>query len=201
MASNEPLNVDQLAKLFDSEDMPSLADIRLWLNEIANDYVTRAVQLKEVASGFRFQVSSELTPWIQKLWQERPAKYSRATLETLALIIYKQPITRAEIEEVRGVSVSSTILKALIEREWIKIIGYKEVPGKPALYATTKQFLNDVNLISLTQLPPLSDLQDFEELERKLTYQLQDNLPSEPLKKELIIENFVEPEIVININE
>lgn len=173
MASSQPLSLDQLAKLFESDQAPSIQQIREILLSLANDYQGRGIELKEVASGYRFQVSQDLAPFIQKLWQERPSRYSRALLETLALIVYRQPITRAEIEEIRGVVVSSTIIKTLLEREWVKIVGHKEVPGKPALYATTKQFLDDFNLKTLSELPPLSELQDFAELEAKIEVQLQ----------------------------
>lgn len=173
MASEQPLSIDQLLKLFDQNSLLSHQDIKQALQAISDDYQDRGVELKEVASGYRFQISQDLAPWIQKLWQERPAKYSRALLETLALIVYRQPITRAEIEDIRGVAVSTTILKTLMEREWIKVVGQKEVPGKPSLYATTKTFLDDFNLKSLADLPPLSELQDFANLEAKLEVQLQ----------------------------
>lgn len=157
MASEEPLNIDRLHKIFidnyDSElDINILRDI---VNELANDYVESGIELKEVASGWRFQIKLELSQWVGKLYEERPPKYSRALLEVLALIAYRQPITRAEIEEVRGVSVGSNIVKTLLEHEWVRIVGHKEVPGKPALFATTKKFLDHFNLKHLDELPSL----------------------------------------------
>ena len=122
----------------------------------------RGFELAEVASGFRFQVRQNLSPWVSKLWVERPVRYSRALLETLSLIAYRQPITRGEIEDIRGVSVSSNIMKSLLEREWVKVVGHRDVPGKPAMYATTREFLDYFNLKSLDQLPPLADVKDLE---------------------------------------
>ncbi|MEJ6474631.1 SMC-Scp complex subunit ScpB [Pseudoalteromonas piscicida] len=127
------------------------------LERLVEHYQTRGVRLVEVGTGYRFQACPSLSPWLSKLWQEKAPKYSRATLETLALIAYRQPITRGEIEQVRGVTVSSNIIKSLIEREWIKVVGYKEVPGKPALYSTTKQFLDYFSLSGLGELPRLPE--------------------------------------------
>lgn len=172
MAADHPMTVEQLMKLFDEDDLPAPIEIRQALEELSADYQDRGIELKEVASGYRFQVSQSVSPWIQKLFIEKPAKYSRAFLETLALIVYRQPITRAEIEEIRGVAVSTTIIKTLLEREWIRVIGYKEMPGKPALYATTKQFLDDFNLKSISELPPLSEIQDLAEMEQRLAMEL-----------------------------
>ncbi len=173
MASDHPLSIEQITKIFDPDNTPSPQEIKQYLNTLIEDYQERGIELKEVATGYRFQVRQDLAPWIQKLWQERPAKYSRALLETLALIIYRQPITRAEIEDIRGVAVSTTIIKTLLDRDWVKILGYKEVPGKPALYATTKQFLDDFNLKTLSDLPPLSEIQNFEDIEAQMAVQLQ----------------------------
>lgn len=131
------------------------------IDALVEHYQTRGVNLVEVASGFRFQASKSLSPHLTKLWPERTPKYSRATLETLSLIAYRQPITRGEIEQVRGVAVSSNIIKSLLEREWIKVVGHKDVPGKPALYATTKEFLDYMSLTSLSQLPKLPEQHDF----------------------------------------
>jgi segregation and condensation protein B len=159
MAADQPISIEQIAKLFtDPFRVPSVSEIRQYLHNIESAYLGRSVELKVVATGYRFQVSQDVAPWIQKLWQVRPIKYSRALLEILALIAYRQPITRAEIEEVRGVAVSTPTIKTLLDREWIKVAGHKEVPGKPALYITTKQFLNDLNLTCLTDLPSLSDV-------------------------------------------
>lgn len=156
MAAEGPISLDDLRKILHANNnLLENNEIQEILNELVNDYAGRGLELKQVSSGWRFHVKQELSPWISKLWEERPPKYSRAFLETLALIAYRQPITRAEIEEVRGVSVSSNIVKTLVEHEWVKIAGYKEVPGKPALYVTTKKFLDHFNLKSLIDLPPL----------------------------------------------
>ncbi len=164
MAADQPLNIEQIKKVLLPEYELSTEELKNYLSDLISCYEGHGFELKEVASGYRFQVCQDLTPWVQKLWQEKPVKYSRALLETLALIVYRQPITRAEIEEIRGVAVSTTIIKTLMEREWVRVIGYKEVPGKPALYATTKVFLNDFNLKSLSELPPLSQLTDLDQL-------------------------------------
>ncbi len=156
MVSEEPLSIDRLYKIFSSNDYPlEISELRAIINELVDDYTEGGIELKEVASGWRFQVRSELSHWISKLYEERPPRYSRALLETLALIAYRQPITRAEIEDVRGVAVSSNIIKTLLEHEWVRAVGYKEVPGKPALFATTKKFLDHFNLKHLDELPPL----------------------------------------------
>ena len=162
LAAGEPLSKKQLAQLFDELDRPSTADITAALDEVAERCDGRGFELAEVASGFRFQVRQNLSPWVSKLWVERPVRYSRALLETLSLIAYRQPITRGEIEDIRGVAVSSNIMKSLLEREWVKVVGHRDVPGKPAMYATTREFLNYFNLKSLDQLPPLADVKDLE---------------------------------------
>ncbi len=195
MASSQPISLDQIIKLFDPDDAPSSQEVKQYVAEISEEYQGRSIQLTEVASGYRFQICPELAPWIQRLWQEKPAKYSRAVLETLALIVYRQPITRAEIEDIRGVAVSTTILKTLLEREWIKIIGYKEVPGKPALYSTTKQFLDDFNLKSISELPPLSELQDLTQFEAKIDLQLKLPVTEQPKDFEANEVNQVETSI------
>ena len=162
LAAGEPLSKKQLAQLFDELDRPSTADITAALAEVAERCDGRGFELTEVASGFRFQVRQNLSPWVSKLWVERPVRYSRALLETLSLIAYRQPITRGEIEDIRGVAVSSNIMKSLLEREWVKVVGHRDVPGKPAMYATTREFLDYFNLKSLDQLPPLADVKDLE---------------------------------------
>lgn len=164
----EPLSVDKLMQLFAEEDQPSLGQVREWLSNLSAAYENRGVELKEVASGFRFQVRVEFAPFVQRLEERKPARYSRTFLETLALIAYRQPVTRGEIEDVRGVAVNPNVIKTLLEREWIKIAGYRDVPGKPALFATTKTFLDYFNLKSIAELPPLSELVDFESLEKQL---------------------------------
>ena len=168
LAAEEPIPIDRLLTLFTEEQRPSREAVRTALQELHRDYTGRGVELIEVASGFRLQVPQSLAPWVSRLWQERPARYSQALLETLALIAYRQPITRGEIEEVRGVSVSTTIIKTLLEREWIKIVGYREIPGRPALYATTRTFLDYFNLKSLDELPPLAEPRNFDTIDAKL---------------------------------
>ncbi len=162
LAAGEPLSKKQLAQLFDELDRSSTPDITAALAEVAERCDGRGFELAEVASGFRFQVRQNLSPWVSKLWVERPVRYSRALLETLSLIAYRQPITRGEIEDIRGVAVSSNIMKSLLEREWVKVVGHRDVPGKPAMYATTREFLDYFNLKSLDQLPPLADVKDLE---------------------------------------
>lgn len=156
LASSDPVSIDYLHKLLSgNEIILTKSEIRGVLDSLATDYASqgRALELKEVAGGYRAQVRQDLAGWVNKLWEEKPPRYSRALLETLAIIAYKQPITRAEIEKVRGVSVSSNIIKTLLEHGWIKIVGYKEVPGRPAIHATTTQFLDHFNLRSLEELP------------------------------------------------
>ena len=162
LAAAEPLTKRELAQLFDDLDRPSTADITTALTAVAEGCEGHGFELVEVASGFRYQVRQHLSPWVSKLWVERPVRYSRALLETLSLIAYRQPITRGEIEDIRGVAVSSTIMKSLLEREWVKVVGHRDVPGKPAMYATTREFLDYFNLKSLDQLPPLADVKDLE---------------------------------------
>lgn len=168
LAAGRPMSVEALLALFDEAERPSTAEIRTALKVLQGECEGRGIELKEVASGFRYQARQELAPWLVRLWEERPARYSRATLETLALIAYRQPITRAEIEEVRGVTVSSNIVKSLLEREWIRVVGHRDVPGKPALYATTRQFLDYFNLKSLDQLPSLMELKDIDSINARL---------------------------------
>jgi segregation and condensation protein B len=168
LAAGEPLDRAALASVFDEAERPAAADIEKALSELADDYAERGLELKEVASGFRIQVREEVNPWVGRLWEERPQRYSRAMLETLALIAYRQPITRGEIEEVRGVSVRSNIIRTLQEREWIRVVGHRDVPGKPALFGTTKVFLDYFNLTSLDDLPSLAEIRDMEILEPEL---------------------------------
>ena len=162
LAAAEPVSIERLAALFDEEQRPSLDAVRTALLELDRDYEGRGLELVEVASGFRVQVPQSFAPWVSRLWEERAARYSRALLETLALIAYRQPITRGEIEEVRGVSVSTTTIKTLLERNWIKVLGHREVPGRPALYGTTREFLDYFNLKSLAELPPLAAIRDLD---------------------------------------
>jgi segregation and condensation protein B len=160
LAAARPLTVEQLQSLFAGGVVPERGDIRAALKELVTDYENRGIELKQVASGYRIQVREEMQPWISRLWEEKPARYSRALLETLSLIAYRQPITRGEIEDVRGVSVSTSIIRTLLEREWVKVVGHRDVPGRPAMYATTRQFLDYFSLKSLDELPTLAELRD-----------------------------------------
>ena len=156
-SSASPISIKDLRNYF-SDDNITTKSIEQSIEEIHEKYIDSGVVLKKVSTGYRFQIREEYNEWVSNFYPDKPQKYSRALMETLALIIYKQPITRTEIESVRGVSVSSNIIKTLLEREWIKILGYKDVPGKPAIFGTTKEFLNSHNLVSLSQLPKLDDI-------------------------------------------
>ena len=169
LAADRTLTVVQFEALFElDEERPTRDEIRKALHEMSDDYVSRGYELKQVASGFRLQVKQEYATWVGRLWEEKPARYTRALLETMALIAYRQPLTRGEIEEVRGVSVSSNIVKTLLERNWIKVLGHKDVPGKPTLYGTTKEFLDYFNLKSLDQLPTLAEIKDLDSINPEL---------------------------------
>jgi segregation and condensation protein B len=168
LAAAQPLTLAQLYGLF-PEEQPAPADsIEKALQQLREDCAPRGIELVEVASGFRFQIRQDVHAWVARLWTERQTRYTRATLETLALIAYRQPITRGEIEQIRGVAVNTNIVKMLEEREWIRVVGYRDVPGKPALFGTTRTFLDYFNLKSLDQLPPLAELHDIPELEPQL---------------------------------
>ncbi len=180
-ASDEPMNLNRLMSLFPEEGHPGRDAIRAAISQLQEEAADRSVELKEVGSGYRYQVRQDYAEWVSKLWEERPARYSRASLETLALIAYRQPVTRAEIEEVRGVSVSSQIIKAFVERDWVKVVGHRDVPGKPALYATTKGFLDYFNLSSLQDLPSLAEIRDIDSINEKLEL----NLPGENAEMEV----------------
>ncbi len=158
LAAGEPLSEERLLGLFNETERPAREQLREALQQLRDDYASRSIELREVGGGWRVQVKQEFAPWVAKLWEERAPRYSRALLETLALIAYRQPITRAEIEEIRGVTIASSIMKTLQEREWIRIVGHREVPGRPALYATTAEFLDYFNLRSLEELPTLAEL-------------------------------------------
>lgn len=168
-AAGRPLNLDQLLALFgDDTQQPPRDAVREALAALESEFQDRAVELKQVASGWRIQVRSGLAEWVGRLWEERPTRYSRALLETLALIAYRQPITRGEIEDVRGVTVSTSIMKTLLEREWVRIVGHRDVPGRPALYGTTREFLDYFGLRSLDELPTLAELRDIDSLNVEL---------------------------------
>lgn len=158
LAAGRPLAANELAELFDERTRPRPADVRAAIGELIAEYESRGIEIKETANGYRVQVRRELASEISRLWPERPPRYSRALLETLALIAYRQPITRAEIESVRGVAVNSEIVKALLERNWVRVVGQRDVPGRPELLGTTREFLDYFGLKSLDELPPLSEL-------------------------------------------
>jgi segregation and condensation protein B len=168
LAVGEPLSHAQLGALFSDEERPPAGEISRALEHLSNDCADRGVELKKVASGYRLQVKQDLNEWVSRLWKERPQRYSRALLETMALIAYRQPITRGEIESVRGVSVSTNIIRTLQEREWIRVVGHRDVPGKPALFGTTKTFLDSFDLQNLDDLPTLAEIRDMENLEPEL---------------------------------
>ena len=169
LSADSALTPEKIQQVFE-EEPPSMAQIRNALKQLGESCDGRGVELVQVASGYRFQARQDYAQWIAKLWEERPPRYSRALLETIALIAYRQPITRSEIEQVRGVSVSTSIVKTLAEREWIRIVGHRDVPGKPALYATTKEFLDYFGLKSLEELPSLAEIKDLESLNPELQF-------------------------------
>lgn len=171
-SAGKPLSVDAIQALLEPDYLPTKAFLRKVLDELSQDYDTRAIELSEFSGLYRFQTRPSMSEWVQRLWEEKPQKYSRALLETLALIAYRQPITRGDIEEVRGVAVSSTIMKTLVERNWVRVIGHREVPGRPAIYATTKQFLSYFNLSSLDDLPTLAEIRDIDLISKEVNAQM-----------------------------
>ncbi len=193
LAAGRPLTLDNIIQVFSKEEQPDRKELKLVMESIAEDCADRGFELKEVASGFRFQVKQELSEWVAKLWEERPPRYTRALLETLALVAYRQPITRGDIEEIRGVGVSSNIVRTLLDREWIRVVGHRDVPGRPAMFATTKQFLDYFNLKSLQDLPPLSEIRDLAVADPE--FDLEDDLADQrilELPEEVIDENSIE---------
>lgn len=172
LAAGRPLSIDQLKALFDEGSSPEKPEIRQALRDLDEEYAPRGLTIGEVASGFRIHIKTSMAERLGKLWEERPPRYSRALFETLALIAYRQPMTRGEIEEIRGVSVSSNIIRSLLEREWIRVVGHRDVPGRPAMFGTTRLFLDYFGLKKLEDLPPLADLSDWE------TLRVQLNLPA-----------------------
>lgn len=182
MAAGKSLDLNHLERLFDDDERPSKDQLKAALEEIDADCRGRGFELKQTASGYRFQVYQDLAGWVNKLWEEKPKRYSRAMLETLSLIAYRQPLTRGDIELVRGVAVSSEIIKTLQEREWVRVVGYRDVPGKPALFATTKQFLDYFNLKSLDDLPALGEIKDLTELDPALELSLAQTVPSSEIE-------------------
>ena len=178
LAAGRPLSVEQLLHLFsDDIQRPSREQVMQALRQLSTELDGRGYELLEVASGWRLQVRKELSHWVSRLWDERPTKYSRALLETLAIIAYRQPITRGDIEEIRGVAVSSNIMRSLLEREWVRIVGHRDVPGKPALYATTRLFLDYFSLQKLADLPPLSEIRELTDFNPELDLYPADDEP------------------------
>src|ERR1700689_1014357 len=184
-AAGRPLTVSQIAQLFDEHVRPSTSEVRAQLDALAADYATRGIEMKETASGFRVQVRGALASEISRLWPERPPRFSRALLETLALIAYRQPITRAEIEAVRGVAVNPNIIRTLLERQWIRVVGHRDLPGRPELLGTTRDFLEYFGLKSLDELPPLTALHSLGELDPQLDPPVAGELAVNPLARAL----------------
>ena len=164
LASSKPMSVDNLVALFGAGEKPDKALIRKALSALQEDYSNRGAELVEVASGFRMQVNTKYTEWVSRLWQERPPKYSRALLETMAIIAYRQPATRGDVEQIRGVAVSTNIIRTLEERGWVRVLGHRDVPGRPAMYGTTKEFLDYFGLKKLDELPSLAEIRDLDSM-------------------------------------
>ncbi|HLT14471.1 MAG TPA: SMC-Scp complex subunit ScpB [Marinobacter sp.] len=179
LAAGKPLSIEQLRELFLEEERPARQVMEHVMVLLEQSCTGRGFELKQVASGYRLQVREEFAPWVGRLFEEKPQRYSRALLETLALIAYRQPITRGEIEDIRGVTVSSNIIRTLLEREWARVVGHRDVPGRPAMYATTKQFLDYFNLTGLDELPPLSEVRDLEEISREIEKNMQGEIEFE----------------------
>ena len=179
MAAAAPISVQRLRDLLlqSEDDGPTREEIETALTSLREDYATRGIELADVAGGYRFQTRAQYAQWVGKLWEERKSRYSRALLETLAIIAYRQPLTRGEIEAIRGVAVSTGIIKTLIDREWIKVVGHRDVPGRPEILATTRQFLEYFNLTSLSALPTLAELKDFEDVNADLFAELESGGP------------------------
>mgnify|MGYP001370594641 CR=1 FL=1 len=190
LAAGRPLTLDELADLFDLTDRPALEELAEAMQALRADCEGRGFEVREVASGYRLQVRQELAPWIARLWEEKPARYSRAMLETLAIIAYRQPITRGDIEEVRGVAVNPNIIRTLQERDWVRIVGHRDVPGRPELLATTRQFLDYFGLKGLDDLPSLAEIKDFEQVNPEMTLAIE---PSEEATVEPSEHAAVEP--------
>lgn len=189
LAAGRPISTQQLLELFEERERPTEEQLSSILNSLAADYQNRGIELIEVASGWRIQIRPQCIEFVSRLWQERPTRYSRALLETLALIAYRQPITRGEIEEIRGVTVSSNIMRTLHERNWIRVVGHREVPGRPEILGTTKEFLDYFGLKGLEELPTLAELKDVENMGVQLEFNTADTpaneasaTPSEPVE-------------------
>jgi segregation and condensation protein B len=192
LAAGGPLSLDMMLTLFLDEEQPEKKELREVLDQLKQDYEGRGIEVVEVGSGWRIQVVEEVSLWVSRLWTERAPRYSRALMETLALIAYRQPITRGDIEDIRGVSVSTNIIKTLLEREWVRVVGTRDVPGKPSLYGTTREFLDYFNLKTLDELPPLAEIRDLDEINRSLDLNdtdkaSDDNVPSAESADEAIV--------------
>lgn len=197
LAAGQPLSHAQLGALFSDEERPPAGEISKALEQLGEDCAGRGIELKKVASGYRLQVRQALHGWVSRLWKERPQRYSRAMLETMSLIAYRQPITRGEIEAVRGVSVSTNIIRTLQEREWIRVVGHRDVPGKPALFGSTRTFLDYFNLQNLDDLPSLAEIRDMENLEPELDLELNPAPPAADVREADIVEaDIVEADVV-----
>jgi segregation and condensation protein B len=182
MAAGKPLTLDRMLELFLDDERPERSALREAIEGLREEYADRSIELLETGAGFRINVKSEYATWVSRLWEERPPRYSRAMLETLSLIAYRQPITRGEIEDVRGVSVSSNIVKTLMERNWVREVGHRDVPGRPALLATTREFLNYFGLKTLNDLPTLAEIKDMDSINCELDLGDPDGPPPEPEK-------------------
>lgn len=169
LAAGKPLPMSKIAEVFTENERPDPEALQAAMKEIEQDCASRGFELKKVASGYRFQVKQQYSEWVGKLWDEKPQRYSRALLETISIIAYRQPITRGEIEKIRGVAVSTNIIRTLMEREWVRVVGHRDVPGRPAMYATTREFLDYFNLRSLEELPTLAEVKELEDLEPELS--------------------------------
>src|SRR5210317_150715 len=194
LAAGGPLSLDMMLTLFLDEEQPEKKELREVLDQLKQDYEGRGIEVVEVGSGWRIQVVEEVSSWVSRLWTERAPRYSRALMETLALIAYRQPITRGDIEDIRGVSVSTNIIKTLLEREWVRVVGTRDVPGKPSLYGTTREFLDYFNLKTLDELPPLAEIRDLDEINRSLDLNdtdkaSDDNVPSTEPAQEAIVDD------------
>tara|TARA_B100001057_G_C22870019_1_gene958319 strand:+ start:9660 stop:10334 length:675 start_codon:yes stop_codon:yes gene_type:complete len=183
LAAGRPLSIEQIMDLFENDDSPERSEIKQIINILNEEYTDRGITISSVASGYRIQIKTTMVSRLQKLWEEKPPRYSRALFETLALIAYRQPITRGEIEEIRGVSVSGNIIRQLLDRDWIKIIGHRDSPGRPAMFGTTKNFLDYFGLKKLDELPTLSEMSDFE------NFNVQLKLPDFESQNEVLSEN------------
>jgi len=206
LAAGGPLSLDMMLTLFLDEEQPEKKELREVLDQLKQDYKGRGIEVVEVGSGWRIQVVEEVSLWVSRLWTERAPRYSRALMETLALIAYRQPITRGDIEDIRGVSVSTNIIKTLLEREWVRVVGTRDVPGKPSLYGTTREFLDYFNLKTLDELPPLAEIRDLDEINRSLDLNdtdkaSDDNVPSTESADEAIAADSDDGEEHVTIDE